>query len=428
MFGQSKKVKELEELNARLRRKVDEQAKELEIFSKFQDAFPISFFAIDPQKKILTFNREFVNITGFSENEIRNSAGASLILWPVNPSECKVCKLAMQYVQEKRSGDGTAYITTKRGEEVPVYVYVVPIIENGTVVRTYILLRDQRNEIRSRKEYMQKESQPIIDTLQNIANGVLDKPLQLDDQSELKILEKPVNDIRENIQNITEQITTSTNKILQMTTNSVDSLGTTTSIIEDLTNKISKNTQEIAHMSSNTDSVMNSLQTEVDLANKTVSSMDQINEQVNLITDSISVIDQIAFQTNILSLNAAVEAATAGEAGKGFAVVAQEVRNLATRSAEAAKDIKDIVETATSKANEGKTISSKMIEGFASLNESIKSMADVISKVTQSSTEQQRNMQEINQSIQELASQIQQSANVTNDSKEQTFKILHIKD
>ncbi|RBQ25708.1 methyl-accepting chemotaxis protein, partial [Arcobacter sp. CECT 9188] len=80
--------------------------------------------------------------------------------------------------------------------------------------------------------------------------------------------------------------------------------------------------------------------------------MDEINTQVNLVNEAISIIDQIAFQTNILSLNAAVEAATAGEAGKGFAVVAQEVRNLAARSAEAAKEIKDIVEKATIKANE----------------------------------------------------------------------------
>ena len=82
--------------------------------------------------------------------------------------------------------------------------------------------------------------------------------------------------------------------------------------------------------------------------------MDEINETVININEAISVIDQIAFQTNILSLNAAVEAATAGEAGKGFAVVAQEVRNLASRSAEAAKEIKDLVENATVRANNGK--------------------------------------------------------------------------
>ena len=84
--------------------------------------------------------------------------------------------------------------------------------------------------------------------------------------------------------------------------------------------------------------------------------MDEINTQVNAINEAITVIDQIAFQTNILSLNAAVEAATAGEAGKGFAVVAQEVRNLASRSSEAAKEIKELVLNATTKANQGKIL------------------------------------------------------------------------
>ncbi|MFX4232112.1 methyl-accepting chemotaxis protein, partial [Aliarcobacter butzleri] len=92
------------------------------------------------------------------------------------------------------------------------------------------------------------------------------------------------------------------------------------------------------------------------------------NNQVNLINEAIGVIDNIAFQTNILSLNAAVEAATAGEAGKGFAVVAGEVRNLASRSAEAAREIKTIVENATSKANQGKSIATNMIEGYKELN------------------------------------------------------------
>ena len=82
--------------------------------------------------------------------------------------------------------------------------------------------------------------------------------------------------------------------------------------------------------------------------------MDEINKEVSSINEAIEVIDQIAFQTNILSLNAAVEAATAGEAGKGFAVVAAEVRNLANRSAEAAREIKHIVELASKKAKEGK--------------------------------------------------------------------------
>ena len=93
-----------------------------------------------------------------------------------------------------------------------------------------------------------------------------------------------------------------------------------------------------------------------DLVNKTVSSMEDINKQALAINEAIGVIDQIAFQTNILSLNAAVEAATAGETGKGFAVVAQEVRNLATRSAEAANEIKKKNSTVSNKQNKKRVV------------------------------------------------------------------------
>ncbi|WP_420864665.1 methyl-accepting chemotaxis protein [Halarcobacter anaerophilus] len=149
------------------------------------------------------------------------------------------------------------------------------------------------------------------------------------------------------------------------------SLEETAAALEQITSNIRSNTENIAKMANYANDVTKSAKNGENLANQTTMSMDEINGQVNAINEAITVIDQIAFQTNILSLNAAVEAATAGEAGKGFAVVAQEVRNLASRSAEAAKEIKDLVETATNKANQGKSIASNMIEGYKELNENI---------------------------------------------------------
>ena len=426
MFGKTKKLEDLEKRCKILEKALEEKDKKVKIFDKFQESFPISFFSINPDRKILNFNREFMNITGFSDQEIKSSKGAAMILWPVNPPECKVCKIVVDFVNERKSGNGTAFITTKNGEEVPVYVYVIPVIIDSDIKEIYILLRDMRPELSSRKKYMEKEATPLLEVLQNITNGKLESPLAIEENSELKIFEKPINDIRLNLKNITNQITTSTNTILDMTTKSADDLSRTTVNIGNLTEQITQNMKNIAEMSNYTSSVTSSLNTEVDLANRTVSSMDQINEQVNLINDSISVIDQISFQTNILSLNAAVEAATAGEAGKGFAVVAQEVRNLASRSAEAAKDIKDIVEVATSKANDGKEISLQMSKGFEALNDNIIKMTQIIEQVTLSSSQQQQSISDINIAINELGVQIQESANITNHSKTETFEILHI--
>jgi methyl-accepting chemotaxis protein len=143
--------------------------------------------------------------------------------------------------------------------------------------------------------------------------------------------------------------------------------------------------------------------------------MDEINQEVTAITEAISIIDQIAFQTNILSLNAAVEAATAGEAGRGFAVVAQEVRNLASRSAEAAKDIKEIVIKASQKADAGKNISSQMIEGYNSLNSNIEQTIQLIKEVSTSSKEQQTGIEQINDAVAQLDRITQQNASFANE-------------
>ena len=173
--------------------------------------------------------------------------------------------------------------------------------------------------------------------------------------------------------------------------------------------KSSNNTNEMASLAK--DVTKSSKEGEV-LANQTSTAMEEITEQVTAINEAITVIDQIAFQTNILSLNAAVEAATAGEAGKGFAVVAQEVRNLASRSAEAANEIKALVEKAASKTKEGQEISKNMIEGYNHLNENINSTINIINDVAKSAASQQTSMIQISDTVNQLDRATQENASV----------------
>ena len=177
------------------------------------------------------------------------------------------------------------------------------------------------------------------------------------------------------------------------------SLEETAAALEEITSITKNNTQNAHKMSNLSKDVKDSVILGENLANKTASSMDEINAKVEAINEAIEVIDQIAFQTNILSLNAAVEAATAGEAGKGFAVVAQEVRNLANRSAEAAKEIKDLVENATSKTNDGKKISDEMKVGYNNLNKLISETIDIIQDVSIASSEQLKGIEQINDAV-----------------------------
>jgi len=193
------------------------------------------------------------------------------------------------------------------------------------------------------------------------------------------------------------------------------SLEETAAALEEITSSIKTNSANIVKMSSIANELTNSATTGQELANKTAESMSQIDSQVNAINEAISVIDQIAFQTNILSLNAAVEAATAGEAGKGFAVVAQEVRNLASRSADAANEIKEMVQSATNKANEGKDIATKMISGYESLNTIITDTKIIVDNVTTASKEQESGIVQINDTVSTLDKATQQNASNATD-------------
>ena len=216
------------------------------------------------------------------------------------------------------------------------------------------------------------------------------------------------------------------NKLSLSTSESAASLEETAAALEEITSNVRNNTQYISKMSESSNIVSKSLEKGQDLAHKTSKSMEELNAQVNAINDSISIIDQIAFQTNILSLNAAVEAATAGEAGKGFAVVAQEVRALATRSAEAAKEIKLLVENTTKKANEGKDITVNMIDGYKGLNENIANTIDLISNVETSSKEQLNGIEQINIAVTQLDTQTQQNAAIATKANDVTLIVDEI--
>jgi methyl-accepting chemotaxis protein len=141
-----------------------------------------------------------------------------------------------------------------------------------------------------------------------------------------------------------------------------------------------------------------------------VSTMEDINHSSKKINDIIGVIDGIAFQTNILALNAAVEAARAGEQGRGFAVVASEVRNLAQRSAEAAKEIKTLISASVEKVETGSRLVADAGSTMTDIVRSVQSVTDMIGEITAASSEQSAGISQVNQAVGNLDQMTQQNA------------------
>ena len=188
------------------------------------------------------------------------------------------------------------------------------------------------------------------------------------------------------------------------------SLEKTASAMEQLTATVKQNADSAREANSLAATASDVARKGGDVVSQVVGTMGEINTSANKISDIIGVIDGIAFQTNILALNAAVEAARAGEQGRGFAVVASEVRNLAQRSAAAAKEIKTLIGDSVEKVERGSKLVGQAGVTMDEVVSSVKRVTDIMSEIANASAEQSAGIAQVNTSIIEMDSMTQQNA------------------
>ncbi|WP_322114235.1 methyl-accepting chemotaxis protein [Aquabacterium sp. A7-Y] len=263
-----------------------------------------------------------------------------------------------------------------------------------------------------------------IGLAERIAEGDLATRVEVGDQDEIGRLLSAVAAMQDRLRTLVGQIRQSADSIQlasaevasgnqdlsQRTEMAAVSLQRTASSMDQLTGTVRQNAEAASQANQLAVSASAVAMRGGDAVGRVVSTMDEINASSRKIGDIIAVIDAIAFQTNILALNAAVEAARAGEQGRGFAVVAGEVRSLAQRSADAAREIKALIGSSVDKVEAGARQVQDAGETMTEIVASVQRVADIIGEITTASSEQSGGLGEINQSVGQLEQMTQQNA------------------
>ncbi len=250
-------------------------------------------------------------------------------------------------------------------------------------------------------EKINKDYQGSFEQLKNDANATIDKFVQV------------VNEIQNTAASVktgASEISIGNQSLSQRNEEQASSLEETASSMEEMTSTVRQNADNANQANQLATAARSQAEKGGEVVATAVNAMSEINTSSKKVADIISVIDEIAFQTNLLALNAAVEAARAGEQGRGFAVVASEVRNLAQRSAGAAKEIKDLIEESVSKVDEGTELVNASGETLEEIVNGIKKVSNIVAEIAAASAEQASGIDQVNKAVTQLDDMTQQNA------------------
>ncbi len=312
----------------------------------------------------------------------------------------------------------------KGGREVWIQASYNPILDlNGKpykVVKYASDVTEQKN-YQIQVEAVLKETKRVMEAL---SAGDLTQSMEGVFTGEFAVLRDAVVTTIENLRDIvgkimeavdliataSSEIASGNTNLSQRTEEQASSLEETASSMEELSSTVKQNAENARQANQMAAAASQVAVKGGEVVGEVVNTMSAINESSKKIVDIISVIDGIAFQTNILALNAAVEAARAGEQGRGFAVVAAEVRNLAQRSAAAAKEIKQLISDSVSKVEGGSRLVQEAGKTMGEIVTSVKHVTDIMAEISAASDEQSSGIEQVNQAVTQMDEVTQQNA------------------
>jgi methyl-accepting chemotaxis protein len=255
-------------------------------------------------------------------------------------------------------------------------------------------------------------SNDLTQEMTNTYRGDLDK-VKTSINAVVQNLSQTITTVREAVQAVSagaEQITKGNEDLSQRTSEQASALEETSASMEEMTSTVKQNADNAKQANQLAIAARDIADKGGSVTVRAVEAMGEINKSSKKIADIITVIDEIAFQTNLLALNAAVEAARAGEHGRGFAVVAAEVRNLAQRSATAAKEIKGLINESIQRVNDGSELVNQSGKTLEEIVSSVKRVTDIIAEITAASQEQAQGIDQVNKAIMQMDETTQQNA------------------
>ncbi|BBQ85804.1 TPA: HAMP domain-containing protein [Kluyvera ascorbata] len=270
----------------------------------------------------------------------------------------------------------------------------------------------------------------VMAHIRHIAEGDLTNNINTEGSNEMALLARNVNDMQQSLANTVGvvregadtiytgagEISAGSNDLSSRTEQQAASLEETAASMEQLTATVKQNADNARQATQLAQNASETAQKGGNVVDGVVRTMDEIAASSSKIAQITNVIDGIAFQTNILALNAAVEAARAGEQGRGFAVVAGEVRTLAQRSAQAAKEIKGLIDDSGNRVNAGSALVHEAGETMAEIVNAVTRVSDIMGEIASASDEQSRGIDQVGQAVAEMDRVTQQNASLVEES------------
>ena len=277
---------------------------------------------------------------------------------------------------------------------------------------------------RAQAQTLKEETDALLSVVQAAAQGDLTHDIHVRGEHPTGLLADGLRGLIASITRVMNEITLSAQTVAtnskeiargnshlsDRTEQQASSLQETAASMMEMTDTVRQNTENAQHANKLARQAQERAEQGSQVVTEAVTAMGAINDSSAKITEIVGVIDEIAFQTNLLALNASVEAARAGEQGRGFAVVASEVRNLAARSATAAKEIKELIEDSVEKVNLGVKLVGNSGTTLDQLLVAVKQVTDIVGEIVSASENQSTGIQRVNEAVMVLDEMTQQNA------------------